>query len=979
MNKRISILFIALMSLATMFTMRVSAQSEYVNPLVGTAEHGHTFPGAIVPFGAVQVSPDTRLDGWDGCSGYHYTDNRIYGFSHTHLSGTGCSDYGDILVMPFFKTASVNNQEYSCTFSHNNETAAAGYYQVTLDNGVKVELTAGEHGAMHRYTFPKKGERGIVIDLSHRDKVLASGITHRDNEFFGFRRSDAWNPNQYCAFSIIPSEPVQRIEYYINDKLVSDHDVRGENCKAILYFDKKVKSVTLHVGISAVDIEGAMKNREEIMSYSFDQLKEKAIKAWDTELSKIEVASNNPEYLKVFYTALYHCFTSPYLYTDVDGRYRGMDQEIHQVDAGKNIYTVFSLWDTYRALHPLLNIIDQKRSSDFLYTFMKQYQQGGMLPIWELSSHETWCMIGYHSIPVIWDAFQKGLISGTEQDAFLDAMVKSARMDVHGRRPFAENGFISGVDDNESVSKNLEYAYDDWCIAQYANAIGKKDIYKEFIKRAQAYKNIIDENHFMRGRLNGGRYTPFNPTEVNNYFTEANSWQYSTYVPQDIPEYVKMVGGVSEALRFWKALFKAPSNISGRQQSDITGLIGQYAHGNEPSHHAAYLFNYLGFYNYTQQYTKQIMTELYTSKADGLCGNEDCGQMSAWYVFSAMGFYPVCPGSNEYALGFPLFDKATIHLENGKTFVITKDSDKAYVKAVRCNGKTLSRPFIQYDMIRNGGTLEFEMTDKESECLQYNDVMVLSQTPTIPEKDQLTPAPYMSTNRTTFAEPFTVEILNYTPLTKPHFADDTRIYYTTDGTKPTIENGKLYTEPITISDATTLKAVAFNNKTGYSYVVTADYKVYKRDKTIKYLTEPNSQYFAGGSDGLIDNERGPVNYRIGGWQGFTGDCELIIDLHQSKAINTVGVGCMQEQRAWVFFPTAVEVSVSDDGVNFSPFGRENMTVSRSDEASLKDIEIKGNATARYVKVKVRNFGKMPSWHLSAGEQAWLFIDEVWVK
>ena len=961
------------------FALRGTAQSQFVNPLVGTAEHGHTFPGAIVPFGAVQVSPDTRLDGWDGCSGYHYTDNRIYGFSHTHLSGTGCSDYGDILIMPFYKTASVNNEEYSCTFSHKNETAKAGYYQVTLDNGIKVELTAGQRGAIHRYTFPKKGERGIVIDLTHRDKTLASGITHRDNEFFGFRRSEAWNPNQYCAFSIIPSEPVQRIEYYVNDKLVSDHDVRGEHCKAILYFDKKVKSVTLHVGISAVDIEGAMKNREEIMPYTFDQLKDQAVKAWNTELSKIEVFSDNVEYMKVFYTALYHCFTSPYLYTDVDGRYRGMDQEIHQVDAGKNIYTVFSLWDTYRALHPLLNIIDQKRSSDFLYTFMQQYKQGGMLPIWELSSHETWCMIGYHSIPVIWDAFQKGLIPASEQKAYLDAMVSSARMNVWGRKPFAENGFISGVDDNESVSKTLEYAFDDWCIAQYAKAIGQNDIYKEFIKRAQAYKNILDDKHFMRGRFNGGRYEPFNPTEVNNYFTEANSWQYSTYVPQDIPEYVKMLGGATEALRFWKALFSAPSDISGRQQSDITGMIGQYAHGNEPSHHAAYLFDYLGTYKYTQQYTKQIMTELYSSKPDGLCGNEDCGQMSAWYVFSAMGFYPVCPGSNEYALGFPLLKSANIHLENGKTFHIIKDSDQEYVKEVLLNGKRLTMPFINYKQISQGGTLEFRMTSNESECLKFNDATMLRWQATIPEEDQLTPAPYMSTTKTTFSEPFQVELRNYAPKNNADYAAGTKIYYTTDGTNPSKEQGQLYTAPITISEATTLKAVAYNDKTGYSHVVTASYSYFKKDKELTYITQPNPQYFAGGPDGLINNERGPVNYRIGGWQGFTTDCEVVIDLKETKPISKVGAGCLEEQRAWIFLPRAIEVYVSEDGKDYHLFNTASLTQGRTDGAHIENLEVSGSANARYVKVKVINYGKMPAWHLSAGEQAWLFIDEIWVK
>ncbi len=961
-------------------SMSANAQSEYVDPLVGTAGHGHTFPGAIVPFGGVQVSPDTRLDGWDGCSGYHYSDNRIYGFSHTHLSGTGCSDYGDILIMPFYKQASVKNDEYSQTFSHKNEIAQAGFYQVTLDNGVKVELTASEHGAMHRYTFPKKGDRGIVIDLTHRDKVLASGITHRDNEFFGFRRSKAWNSDQYCAFSIVPSEPVQRIEYYIDDKLISDHDVRGENCKAILYFDKKVKSVTLHVGISAVDIQGAINNRENIMSYSFDQMKDKAIQAWNNELGKIQVNSSNPEYLKVFYTALYHCFTSPYLYTDVDGRYRGMDGEIHQVDTGKKVYTVFSLWDTYRALHPLLNIIDQKRSSDFLYTFMQNYKQGGMLPVWELSAFETWCMIGYHAIPVIWDAYQKGLIPKSEQKAFLNAMVSSAKLNVLGRTPFATHGFISGDDDNESVSKNLEYAFDDWCIAEYAKAIGEKEIYEEFIVRAQAYKNILDGNHFMRGRFNGGFHTPFDPAEVNNYFTEANSWQYSTYVPQDIPEYVKMLGGPTEALRFWKALFKAPSDITGRQQSDITGMIGQYAHGNEPSHHAAYLFNYVGAYKYTQQYTKQIMTELYTSKPDGLCGNEDCGQMSAWYVFSAMGFYPVCPGSNEYAIGFPLMDNVSIHLENGKTFKVSKDSNKKYVKEILYNNKRLATPFIKYQQISQGGTLEFKMTNNEEECLKFNDGLVLRTSNTIDPEKQITPIPHMSTDKVSFADSVTVEIQQYAPQKMPFYANGTKIYYTTDGSEPTLDHGTLYQGPLTFTQATTLKAIAYHPATGVSKVVTANYKPYLKDKVINYITKPSAQYSAGGEDGLIDNERGPLNFRIGGWQGFPGDFEAVIDLKSEKHVQEVGFGALEDVRPWIFFPKNATVFISNDGVNYRPFGTVSGIGSKRDEVARKhDFIINGNDTGRYVKIHIQNYGKMPDWHLSAGENAWLFIDEIWVK
>ncbi|MBO7648707.1 MAG: GH92 family glycosyl hydrolase [Bacteroidales bacterium] len=564
-------------------------QSQYVNPLVGTAEHGHTFPGAIVPFGAVQVSPDTRLEGWDGCSGYHYTDNRIYGFSHTHLSGTGCSDYGDVLIMPFTGTPSIHNSEYSSTFSHKNEHANAGYYHVMLNNGIYVELTAGKRVAMHRYTFPKKGAKGFVIDLTHRDKVLASGITINGNEIVGFRRSEAWNPDQYCAFSIIPSSPIQKIEFYKDDKLVKETDVRGENCKAIVYFSEKVKTVTLNVAISAVDIAGAMNNQKELQGKTIEQVMAEAVAAWDKELGKIKVESANKEYLKTFYTALYHCFTSPYLYSDLDGRYRGQAGEIHEGDGKHQMYTVFSLWDTYRSLHPLLNIIDRKRTEDFLYTFMQHYRQGGMLPVWELSAFETWCMIGYHSVPVILDAYVKGIHPYNPQE-MLKAMVHSAKLDKLGRTEYARYGYLPGDADNESVSKTLEYAYDDWCISEFARLIGDDKTKNEFAERALFYRNILDPNGFMHGKINGGFVEPFNPTEVNNFYTEANSWQYSTYAPQDLPGYIKMMGGMERTESFLDRLFTSSSVMTGREQSDITGVIGQYAHGNEPSHHAAYLY-----------------------------------------------------------------------------------------------------------------------------------------------------------------------------------------------------------------------------------------------------------------------------------------------------------------------------------------------------------------------------------------------------
>ena len=961
--------FVALLAIVAGF-----AQNEYVNPLVGTAEHGHTFPGAIVPFGAVQVSPDTRLDGWDGCSGYHYTDNRIYGFSHTHLSGTGCSDYGDILVMPFVKKASVDNEEYSCTFSHKNEDAHAGYCNVKLDNGVFVELTAGKYVAAHRYTFHDNGKKGVVIDLTHRDKTLASGMACKDNEIFGYRRSEAWNEDQYCAFSIIASEKIQKIEFYKDDKKAKGEEIEGKNCKAIVYFPDKAESVTLYVAISAVDVDGARNNQKEIKGLDFDEVKKNAVKAWEDELGKIKVQSFDKEKMKTFYTALYHCFTSPYLYSDMDGRYRGQDGRIHEGDGEHDVYTVFSLWDTYRALHPLLNIIDKKRSADFLYTFIQHYRQGGMLPVWELSAYETWCMIGYHSVPVIWDAYQKG-IHPYDVNEMLNAMVHSAKLEKLGRPQYAKYGYIPSTEENESVSKTLEYAYDDWCIAQFAKAIGNTAVYDEFIERAQFYKNIMDENGFMHAKANGGFKVPFDPTEVNNNYTEANCWQYSTYVPHDVTNYVKLMGGEKAMETFLDTLFYGDSKMTGRDQSDITGVIGQYAHGNEPSHHAAYLYNYIGKPWKTQELTRKIMTELYTSQPDGLCGNEDCGQMSAWYVFSAMGFYPVCPGNDQYVIGYPFFDKVEMSMENGKKLVVTKDTDKPYIQSVLYNGKPITVSYITYDQIKDGGMLEFKMGDKPNEKWGVG----VKNTPKSEVKPSMTTVPYFSTDAKRFSDEITVAINQY-QRGKIESVPASVIYYTIDGSDPTPQKGIKYTKPLTFKETTTLKAIAYNKVTGASKVVEAQYRRYEKDKNIRYVTTPDPQYFGGGQDGLIDGIRGLKNWRIGEWQGFPGDFEVVVEMDKKKDVHSVTVSCLEEVKPWIFFPSKVEVLISDDGNDYTLFGTvEGIGSEESEEVKLHDFVVKGNAAGRYLKVKAYSYGALPKWHVSAGQQAWMFIDEITVE
>ena len=992
---------ITVLAVATSF-----AQSQYVNPFVGTAEHGHTYPGAILPFGAIQLSPDTRLDGWDGCSGYHYSDSRIYGFSHTHLSGTGCSDYGDILVTPFIGDPSVVNEKYALSFSHKNENAEPGYYVVKFDNGITAEMTAANYVGVHRYTFPKEGKHGIIVDLQHRDKTLESSMTMKANDLVGYRRSEAWNDDQYCAFSLKTSVPAESVVYYVDDKPVNVKEIKGTNCKAVLYFPERVKEVTVKVAISAVDVEGAINNQTEVRDFNFDKVHKNATGIWNKELGKIDVSSDNEEFLRVFYTALYHCFTSPYLYSDLDGRYRGEDNRIHKVEGGHKVYTVFSLWDTYRTLHPLLNIIDQKRSGDFLYTFMNQYRQSGYLPMWELSAYETWCMIGYHAVPVVLDAYVKG-IKDFSAEEMLKAMITTANLNKLGRPEYAKYGFVPGNMENESVSKTLEYAYDDWCIAMFARALGDNSIYDEYIRRAQSYKNLIDNNGFMHGRMNGGFATPFNPREVNNFYTEANCWQYTTYVPHDFTTYIELMGGPNRMERFLDRLFNSSSEMAGRDQADITGVIGQYAHGNEPSHHAAYLYNYVGKPDKTQAMVKKILTSLYSSKPDGLCGNEDCGQMSAWYVMSSLGFYPVCPGSNQYVIGYPLFKKAVVRLENGKEITILKDSEKPYIQSVKLNNKPLTRSYITYEEISNGATIEFVMGDAPSATWGVGDGN--EPVAQIDLKKRIVPVPVFSTDKSSFQDKTRIAIrvpeVNLDEKTrkvtpeqkakqdKPMPVQQTKkpirvlaldnnhyeIFYTLDGRDPSPKTGIQYKEPIVIDKDVTIKAIAVDAKGHQSKVAEAHYVRYTRDKDLTYLTKPDPQYFAGGEVGLVDNLRGKVNYRIGGWQGFTTDCEVVIDLREKKPVSQVGAGCLEEQRAWIFYPQSMEVYVSEDGKNYKSFGKTTLNVTRSEGAHIQDLVVKGKANARYVKIVIKNYGKLPEWHLSAGQQSWLFVDEVWVK
>ncbi len=969
--------------------------TRYVNPFVGTGGHGHTYPGATTPFGMVQLSPDTRLDGWDGCSGYHYSDSVIYGFSHTHLSGVGVSDYGDILFMPMvgepqFVNAPQSNLKkaavsgYASAFRHSTEKAHPGYYAVRLDDdGIDVELTATPRTGLHKYTFPATKQATIILDLLHRDKVLASSVKIvGNNRLEGFRRSDAWARDQHVYFVAEFSKPFVASGIAVNDTLqVPLREADGKNLKAFVRFETKAnEAIIVKVGISAVSIEGARKNLEaELKDGNFEHARSAAQAAWNKELRKIEVSGGSEEQMRTFYTSLYHAMSAPNLFSDIDGSYRGLDGRIHTASKHTE-YTIFSLWDTFRAAHPLYTIIDQKRTKDFINTFLTHYEQGGRLPVWELAANETDCMIGYHSVSVIADAAAKGIAEdgrGFDMEKALEAMKYSATLKHFGLEAYQKQGFIAVEDEAESVSKTLEYSYDDWCIAVMAKQLNKESDYKTYIQRAQYYKNMFDpETTFMRGRQNGGWFAPFDPREVNFNYTEGNSWHYSFFAPQDIQGLARLLGGYDKLEAKIDALFSADPRTTGREQADITGLIGQYAQGNEPSHNMAYLYNYVRKPWKTQALVRHILDSLYTSKPDGLPGNEDCGQMSAWYVLSALGFYQVTPGLPFYTIGTPLFKEARINLENGKTFIIKAPAVSAknlYIQSASLGGKPHTQSYLKHEDLMRGGTLEFAMGDKpnmmwggaERDAPQssINDYLIL-------------PSPSILAPARTFKTTMDVQIRCAETAAS--------IFYTTDGSEPTITS-RPYTKPFTIGTTCTVKAIAARisgGATSVSVPVSAEFMNLSREWTIQTRSTFVPQYAAGGAMALIDGIRGNRDFRAGAWQGYWGtDVEAVVDLGKLQTISNVGAGFLQDIRPWIWMPRTVEFSVSTNGTVFLPVATIRTDVPDNDYTVItKQFAQKiAPQTARYVKLIARNYGDIPAWHLGAGNKAYIFIDEIVIE
>lgn len=701
----------------------------YVDPYIGSGGHGHVFVGASVPLGMVQVGPQNIHKGWDWCSGYHYSDSVLIGFSHTHLSGTGCADLGDVLLMPYVgdvRTArgEQDNIKGACStyYSHENEEVAPGYYSLLMDNGVRAELTATDRVAIHRYTYPEGTPRLLVnLKEGNGDRAFATALKRTDEYTVeGYRFSKGWSPQHKVFFVLKSDQPIESVAVFDDDAAVGSDSLSGEAVKGVLTFRNNPKKMQLKVALSSVSCANALANlKAEQPEWNFEKVRSDAEKRWNRMLSCVNVESDDERGKKIFYTSLYHMFIAPTLYADVNGEFRGHDDKIYKADYWTN-YSTFSLWDTYRTLHPLLTIIQPQLVPDMVNSMLSIYDQQGKLPIWPLVGGETNQMPGYSAIPVIADAYLKGF-RGFDPERALNYMVASATYDRQRGVPYVmEKGWIPCDKMPEATSIAMEYAVGDWGLAMMAQKMGKEDIYNTFWKRGHYNEQYFDKSiNFIRPKMDDGSWrTPYDPfLSIHGWgdFCEGNGWHYTFFVPQHPEGLISLMGGDDRFASKLDSLFVAEGDMGEQASADISGLIGMYAHGNEPSHHVAYLYVYAGQQWKTAEKVSYIQHNFYTDRPDGIIGNEDCGQMSAWHVLSALGFYQVNPSHGVYVFGTPLFEKVSINLPEGKTFTIEAPAvskDNKYIQSVRLNGESYPKSYITYEDVMKGGTLTFEMGNK---------------------------------------------------------------------------------------------------------------------------------------------------------------------------------------------------------------------------------------------------------------------------
>lgn len=934
----------------------VSAQKPVseVDPFLGTGGHGHTHPAATAPFGMVQLGPDTRKTGWDGCSGYHYSDSTLYGFSHTHLSGTGVPDYCDILFKPLLSTDSASVSA-RLAFAKKDESAQAGYYRVKLKNGVLCEMTATSRTGIQRYTFPKGEKALLLLDLNYRDELLdADFAADSPTTFHGKRYSRGWARNQKVHFAGKANLPFEIIQGDTSNTWILDFGIIDQ-------------PLEIQIGLSGVSPEGAERNRVA-EAEPFDEACKKTTNSWQNELDRIQVWGGSDSSRTIFATALYHAFSVPNLWSDVDGRYRGMDDSIHR-DTLHNHYTVFSLWDTYRAAHPLYALVQKERTEDFIATMLDQFDQSGRLPVWELAANETDCMIAYHSVSVLADAVAKGYT--VDPDRVLHAMDSTANAHVFGLDAYKKYGYLSIQDESESVSKTLEYAYDDGCIGWTAERFGKPEMAKRYFKRATGYRSVIDpKTGLVRPRDNGGFLKDTNPSEVNPHFTEANAWQYSFAPVQDLEGWMLQLGignlenGRKRLENNLDSLFLQPEATTGRTQKDITGLIGQYAHGNEPSHHVAFLYNTTASPWKAQERVAEILSKFYRATPDGLVGNEDCGQMSAWYIMASMGLYPLVPGQPDYVLTTPIWDSLRIALPNGKNLKMICSGTGSYIDHLTVNGVEHQNNWISHQELMKGGTWQFFRSANSTEWGSKQPYMTSLHS-------DLAPAPIIDA-------PIRFTDIALIRIETPHLP----IYSLHTWTDSGADFG-LKSDTIKLTQTDIIYATF---RTGSEEGHLGHASVFKKPNAWQAkLTKgiPNSMYAAGGAGALVDGIVGNADWRKGDWMGFQNqDVEIALenpkDIHASK----VRVHLLKDIGAWIALPAEVtlEYLKDSDWISLGSRDLSDMALINTERGTYSvEWSLDKSVTTNRFRVLLTNPGKLPEWHPGAGGESFIFIDEVSIQ
>lgn len=982
------------------FLSQLNAQNfvDFVNPFMGTGGHGHAFPGATLPFGMVQLSPDQRTQGWDWCSGYHYSDSTIKGFSHTHLSGTGASDLGDILFMPYtgpitFNEGGLNSPEkgYRSTFSHDEEIAEPGYYRVFLqDDQIMAELTATYRCGFHRYTFSQAAERRIIIDLEHgiSDTPIETGIKIVDSVTIeGYRISSGWAEDHtihfYARFSVpFLSWMIAEDEREIGQK----NEYKGTKSKIVLTFkSKNAQPLLIKVGISPVDMEGAKNNLEsEIPHWNFDLVREQARTIWNKMLSRVSIKHSDKNALIKFYSSLYHALIHPSLFSDVDGRYVGMDGKIHRSD--EPYYTIFSLWDTYRAAHSFYQFIYPEYNESFVKAMLKKYQEFGQLPMWELHSNETYCMTGNHSIPVV----AEFMLYGNNNENLLklaeEAVIRTGFLNERDMDDYRKYGFVPSDRGADAVTKTLEYAYDDYCVAQLLKHSRDYPTADVFLARSFSYRNLFEKGSgFFRGKnQNGAWITPFDPVKPSGWgtsdYTEGNAWQYLWYVPHNLTDLINLLGGPDAFEKKLDQFFTTHFTNDYYIPSDISGLIGMYAHGNEPVHHVLYLYSFIGKPWKGQMLIRQVMDSLYRNDVEGYPGNEDCGQMSAWFLFSSLGFYSVDPVSPHYIIGTPLFDEVILQLEQDKTLTlraVRKTKEDKYISHISWNGKDYPYTYFDKRELWEGSVIEFFMSSEPNpdwgEEQRFRPYASVNKPENIKFPEPIY-RPKEVSNQHSFLNKKRIQFECKTPGTMILFSE------TADLTK-----WSKYEKPFMIhsSGGYFIKALKDGRESDVTYLhfQREIFKENAEQEYPKWIKKPiySSKYHAGGDYALMDGRFGSERFADGKWQGIQGnDLDVIIDLGRSFSLDSINIRFLKNHASWIFLPENVEIYIGEDQSNLSRVYQVELEVPDHYEPDeiRKILSSVSRKQVRYVRVIAKNPAVCPDWHSGAGHKAWMFVDEI---